>query len=172
MATCSSILAWRILWTGEPGGLQSRGCQRVRHNWVTKHTHTHQEFVRVYYYFFLDSPVQHKCSRSFWLEELVSCGDFSSRSSAQLHGAVLTCGGRWASKRSHLWKKMLCVCPSHWPRKGAFTQDCTKIVQGSVLWSIGSQRVRHDWATELNWPERYLSVFCLADIPQLTSLCS
>ena len=27
-----SILAWRILWTGEPGGLQSRGCQRVRHN--------------------------------------------------------------------------------------------------------------------------------------------
>ena len=25
----SSILAWRILWTGEPGGLQSMGLQRV-----------------------------------------------------------------------------------------------------------------------------------------------
>ena len=25
MATCSSILAWRIPWTGEPGGLQSMG---------------------------------------------------------------------------------------------------------------------------------------------------
>ena len=32
MATHSSILAWRILWTEEPDGLQSRGSQRVRHN--------------------------------------------------------------------------------------------------------------------------------------------
>ena len=30
MATHSSILAWRIPWTGEPGGLQSMGLQRVR----------------------------------------------------------------------------------------------------------------------------------------------
>ena len=32
MATYSSILAWRIPWTEEPGGLQSMGSQRVRHN--------------------------------------------------------------------------------------------------------------------------------------------
>ena len=32
MATKSSILAWRIQWTEEPGGLQSVGSQRVRHN--------------------------------------------------------------------------------------------------------------------------------------------
>ena len=32
MATHSSILAWRILWTEEPGGLQSMGSQRVRHD--------------------------------------------------------------------------------------------------------------------------------------------
>ena len=32
MATHSSILAWRITWTEEPGGLQSMGPQRVRHN--------------------------------------------------------------------------------------------------------------------------------------------
>ena len=32
MATHSSILAWRIPWTEEPGGLQSIGLQRVRHN--------------------------------------------------------------------------------------------------------------------------------------------
>ena len=31
-ATHSSILAWRIPWTEEPGGLQSMGLQRVRHN--------------------------------------------------------------------------------------------------------------------------------------------
>ena len=32
MATHSSILAWRIPWTEEPGGLQSTGSQRVRHD--------------------------------------------------------------------------------------------------------------------------------------------
>ena len=32
MATHSSILAWRIPRTGEPGGLQSVGSQRVGHN--------------------------------------------------------------------------------------------------------------------------------------------
>ena len=37
MATHSSILAWRIQWTQEPGGLQSMGSQRVRHDWATKH---------------------------------------------------------------------------------------------------------------------------------------
>ena len=31
MATHSSILAWRIPWTEEPGGLQSTGLQRVGH---------------------------------------------------------------------------------------------------------------------------------------------
>ena len=31
MATCSSILAWSIPWTEEPGGLQFIGAQRVRH---------------------------------------------------------------------------------------------------------------------------------------------
>ena len=31
MVTHSSILAWRIPWTEEPGGLQSRGLQRDRH---------------------------------------------------------------------------------------------------------------------------------------------
>ena len=33
MATHSSILAWRILWTEEPGGLLSMGSHRVGHNW-------------------------------------------------------------------------------------------------------------------------------------------
>ena len=32
MATNSSILAWRIPWTEEPGGLQSMESQRVRHD--------------------------------------------------------------------------------------------------------------------------------------------
>ena len=36
MATHSSILAWEVSWTGEPGGLQSMGLQRAGHNIATK----------------------------------------------------------------------------------------------------------------------------------------
>ena len=32
MATHSSILAWKIPWTEEPGGLQSMGSHRVKHD--------------------------------------------------------------------------------------------------------------------------------------------
>ena len=35
MATHSSVLAWRIPGTGEPGGLPSMGSHRVGHDWVT-----------------------------------------------------------------------------------------------------------------------------------------
>ena len=42
MASHSSILAWRIPWTEEPGRLEYMRSQRVRHDWATKtHTHTH-----------------------------------------------------------------------------------------------------------------------------------
>jgi len=34
MASHSSILAWRIPWIEEPGGLQSKGSKRVRYNWI------------------------------------------------------------------------------------------------------------------------------------------
>ena len=35
MATHSSTLAWKLPWLEEPGGLQSMGLLRVRHDWVT-----------------------------------------------------------------------------------------------------------------------------------------
>ena len=42
MTTHSSILAWKIPWTEEPGGLQSMGSQRVRHDRL------HARFVLTY----------------------------------------------------------------------------------------------------------------------------
>ena len=36
MATRLSTLAWEIPWTEEPGGLQSTGSQRVKHDLVTQ----------------------------------------------------------------------------------------------------------------------------------------
>ena len=42
MATHSSIFTWRIPWTEAPGGPQSTGSQRVRHDWATEHTYSEQ----------------------------------------------------------------------------------------------------------------------------------
>ena len=36
ITTHSIILAWKIQWTEEPGGLQSTGSKRVGHDWVTE----------------------------------------------------------------------------------------------------------------------------------------
>ena len=38
-ATHSSILAWEIVWTEEPGGLQPMGSQRIVHDLATEQQH-------------------------------------------------------------------------------------------------------------------------------------
>ena len=43
MATCSSILAWKIPWAEETGGLQSMGLQCVEPNGATEHTESLKE---------------------------------------------------------------------------------------------------------------------------------
>ena len=40
MATHSSIPAWRIPWTEDPGGLKFMGSQGVRHDRATEHAYT------------------------------------------------------------------------------------------------------------------------------------
>ena len=45
MATHSSILAWKILWTEEPGGLQSMGSGRVGHDRVSTCTDHVESFL-------------------------------------------------------------------------------------------------------------------------------
>ena len=44
MATNSSVLAWKIPWTEEPGRLQSMGSQRVGHNLVTEQQRRESDF--------------------------------------------------------------------------------------------------------------------------------
>ena len=59
MATCSSILAWKIPRTEEPGRLQSTKSQRVGHNWVTKPP----RYFIMHIYFFLPLCVTERISR-------------------------------------------------------------------------------------------------------------
>ena len=48
MATHSSILAWKIPWTEDPGGLQSMELQRVGRDWATEHVTMRHELFRVH----------------------------------------------------------------------------------------------------------------------------
>ena len=57
MATHSSILAWEISGTEEPGRLQSTGSQRVRHDWAC----THACIVALQCYFLVSNKVNQPC---------------------------------------------------------------------------------------------------------------
>ena len=57
IATHSTILAWKIPRTEEPGGLQPIESQRVRHNCVTKHTDQETNTVRANYTCCVPSPI-------------------------------------------------------------------------------------------------------------------
>ena len=76
MVTRSSILAWRISQTEEPGGLQAIGSQRVGQIKVTQHTHTKVFSVvnEAEQMFFLELPC--------FLYDTTDIGDLTSISSA------------------------------------------------------------------------------------------
>ena len=52
MAIHSSVLAYRIPWREEPGGLESMGLQRIRHSWVTTPSQHLVFTCAIYYYLF------------------------------------------------------------------------------------------------------------------------
>ena len=56
MTTHSSILAWRIPWTGGPGRLLSVGLQRVGHNWVT------DTYILLYHFLMEEKEISILCA--------------------------------------------------------------------------------------------------------------
>ena len=61
MAPHSSILAWKIPWTEEPGVIQSMGSHRVGHDWVTN---THKKIILFFSNFCLLPGYQYQFSHS------------------------------------------------------------------------------------------------------------
>ena len=55
MATHSSIFAWEIPWTEEPGGLQFMGSQRVGHDLATDHKHKWVDARRILRFMILEA---------------------------------------------------------------------------------------------------------------------
>ena len=65
MTTYSSILAWRIPWIEEPGGLQSTRSQRIRHDWETNGYRRWTQ-ICIFAFFFLISGCL--MSDSIWMK--------------------------------------------------------------------------------------------------------
>ena len=96
MATHSSILAWKISWTQEPGGLQAMVSQRVGHDWTTN-TYCTWGMISMQFQEGADSRVCVLITQGFSLNPLVSLVDavlqlFSSPSSSPHGPTVDVCG--------------------------------------------------------------------------------
>ena len=81
MATHSSILAWRIPWTEEPGRLQSMGLQKVGHDWMTslltfkffnrqRHYFCFVMWFVCYYFINVTYTYTHTCVHAEWFSHV------------------------------------------------------------------------------------------------------
>ena len=116
MATHSSILAWKIPWTEEPGRLQFRDC-RVRHLWVFKH-----RFKSV-----LKNHISH-----------------NSMSSLRIICDIIAILWQNMHQVPFISEKAMAPHSSTLAWKIPWTEEPGR------LQSMGSRRVRHNWATSLS----------------------
>ena len=142
MAAHSSTLAWKIPWMGEPGRLQSKGSQRIGHDWATS----------------LD------CKRSN--QSILGNQPWivNGRTDAEAEGPILWPPDMKSQphlKRPWCWERLKAGGEGHnrgWDGWMASPPQQTWVWASSGRWwRIGkpgmlqpaeSQRVRHDWATE------------------------
>ena len=160
MATHSSVLAWRIPWVGEPGGLLSMGLPRVGHDWSDLAAPKNWLKIVVLEKT-LESPLDSMDIKSFnpkenqpWI--------FIGRTDAEADTPILwppdvktrpwcwerlNVGGAGDDRGWDGWMASLMTWTWDWVSYGNW---CWTGRPG-MLQSMGSQRVGHDWATELNW---------------------
>ena len=103
----SSILAWRIPWTEEPGGLHSTGSQRVRCNWsdlTHTHTHTHTQdpvmfnlFLRIFCHPMLTT---NSAETEIWIQICLVVPKYFEKSGLLLSEEILTKVGMFNSRLS------------------------------------------------------------------------
>ena len=134
MATCSSILAWKIPWIEELGGLQSMESQRVGHDWA------HIALQR-----------QHICAASrLWLYT-------NAAANALINGSWYTffywrpwcwerlkAGGEGDDRGRDGWMAL----PTQWTWVWASCGWWWRIGKPGMLQSMELQRVRHNWVME------------------------
>ena len=129
MATCFSILAWEIIWTKEPGRLQSMGSQRLGHNWATEHTHTHTH-----------TQAQSRQRASLWGEKqkhrrflwIVLRNSVSAGTSLAVQWLRLCLLMQWLWVRSRIRELRLHVLHGQKPKHKHY---CNKLIKDLNKWS-------------------------------------
>ena len=103
MATHFSTLAWDILWTEEPGGLQSVALRRIGHSWMCERTHTTHMIIQTYAHF-KKKPLKHRCFYDYTVTKVAKLRrsvilSIGKDLSYITDGSVKWCGllGNWAS---------------------------------------------------------------------------
>ena len=106
MATHSTILAWRIPWTEEPGGLQNMGSQRVGHDLATKQQQTFLCVFSTVEGEFLKDPPYHTFNIWVWVRNQ---GFRWQRRSGQPESMCALCKwfeGKWAFEGRADWAQL------------------------------------------------------------------
>ena len=91
MAIPCSVAAWRIPWTERPGGLQSMGSQRVRHDRATS-THTHK--IPLLYLFRVSIP-------GYWASQVVLVVKNTSANAGDIRDTGSILGSGRSSEGGH-----------------------------------------------------------------------
>ena len=156
MATQSNILAWKIPWTEELGGLQFMGSQRVRH-W--------RDLACMHSYFTEEELKQ----KQDWL---LACLQVSKWKSLNLMGSgaqllFATAVLPVAYYTIHFLKLfVLCWDIAMATHSSTLVWKIPWMEAPGRLQSMGSLRVGHDWVTSLS----LLRVLGVMDIPRVTSI--
>ena len=167
LVTFSSILTWRIPWTGEPGRLQSMELQRVRHDWATNYKHiqtyTYTTFEGREDFFSILHLWFHHMLYKYWLKEeggKVFAGALSS--SKIWHQLWLSTSSDWFSvvasgvlqgrplvspKYNQLMQSFCILKPEFWNKAAGYTSDeyldlnfilfFTIVNEEKILWTVG-----------------------------------
>ena len=73
MTPHSSILVRRILWTEEPGGLQSLGSQRIRYDWEQAHTYINMYNIFINYAYMFEVSIHVRIKKKILLWSKCVC---------------------------------------------------------------------------------------------------
>ena len=151
MAPRSSILAWRIPWTEEPGGLQSMGLQR----WLSDFhfTHTSHRKENVYEYSLYSDPISNKFISSMYIYKKQSRSEFLSLYTFAVRNWIVLCYGECLMHcmvfRSILGLYPLDVRSIVSPHLRCDNQKCLQTLSRVV---VGGQEHHHpDWE---HWPKQ------------------
>ena len=149
MATQSSILAWEIPWTEEPGRLHSMGSQRVRHDWT--HTRTCTENRK--------DALDKRCRWLLWLKKpagnCVPCWEGEENATGRVYHSlnvyvcflsykITTSLSRTPPYMSIVWRNWFF----------SFTTGF-KIVQASLVYQVvkNPPAMREIWVQSLGWED-------------------